>query len=520
MRESQNSGSTDLLEDLPDISLTAEDAGYHKGLKGRQIQMIAIGGAIGTGLFMGAGARLASAGPALVITYAVCGFFAFLILRALGELILHRPTSGSFVSYAREFYGEKAAFVSGWMYWLNWAMTAIVDITAIALYMHFFAKYVPWIGLVPQWLWALAALLIVLALNLVSVKVFGEMEFWFALIKVVALVTFLLVGTYFVIFGTPVAGHEAGLSLIAENGGLIPNGVLPAIVVMQGVVFAYASIELIGTAAGETEHPEKIMPKAINTVVLRIGVFYIGSLVLLSLLLPYTAYKEGESPFVTFFGSIGVEGVDSIMNLVVLTAAMSSLNAGLYSTGRILRSMSMSGSAPRFAARMSKQGVPYGGIALTAAVAVLGVILNAVVPADAFEIVLNVASLGIISSWAMIVLCQLALHRLSRKGLAVRPSFRMFGAPYTGYLTLAFLLAVVVLMAFDSPVGTWTVASIAIIVPLLIVGWYLSRDRIREIAAQRDGFTGPHPVLAHHAGAVRKPRAPVGTGNRPGGEDS
>jgi len=519
MSESQNPDSTDLVEDLPDISLTAEDAGYHKGLKGRQIQMIAIGGAIGTGLFMGAGARLAIAGPALVITYAVCGFFAFLILRALGELILHRPTSGSFVSYAREFYGEKAAFVSGWMYWLNWAMTAIVDITAIALYMHFFAKYVPWIALVPQWIWALAALLIVLGLNLVSVKVFGELEFWFALIKVIALVIFLLVGTYFVIFGTPVAGQDAGLSLIAANGGLIPHGILPAVVVMQGVVFAYASIELIGTAAGETENPEKIMPRAINTVVLRIGVFYIGSLVLLSLLLPYTAYKAGESPFVTFFGSIGVEGVDSIMNLVVLTAAMSSLNAGLYSTGRILRSMSMSGSAPRFAARMSKRGVPYGGIALTAAVAVLGVILNAVMPAHAFEIVLNVASLGIISSWGMIVLCQLALHKLSRKGLAVRPSFRMFGAPYTGYLTLAFLLAVVVLMAFDSPVGTWTVASIVIIIPLLVWGWYRSRDRIREIAAQRDGSTGPHPVLAHHAEALRKEAARVGAGNRPDTED-
>ena len=176
----------------------------HKGLKSRQIQMIAIGGAIGTGLFMGAGGRLAGAGPALMFSYAICGFFAFLILRALGELVIHRPSSGSFVSYAREFFGEKAAFVTGWLYWLNWAMTAIVDITAIALYMNFFAKYVPWIGAVPQWVWALAALLLVLGLNLVSVKVFGELEFWFALIKVVALVAFLLVGTYFVIFGTPV----------------------------------------------------------------------------------------------------------------------------------------------------------------------------------------------------------------------------------------------------------------------------------------------------------------------------
>lgn len=491
--------TSDLVQDLPDPSLTAEDAGYHKGLKSRQIQMIAIGGAIGTGLFMGAGGRLASAGPGLVLSYALCGFFAFLILRALGELVLHRPSSGSFVSYAREFYGEKAAFVSGWLYWLNWAMTAIVDITAIALYMHFFAKYVPWIGAVPQWVWALLALVVVLCLNLVSVKVFGEMEFWFALIKVVALVAFLAIGLFFVIFGTPVPGQEVGFSLIAGHGGIFPAGLLPVVVVMQGVVFAYASIELIGTAAGETENPEKIMPKAINTVVIRIGVFYVGSLVLLSLLLPYSAYKSGESPFVTFFGSIGVQGVDAIMNLVVLTAAMSSLNAGLYSTGRILRSMSMSGSAPKFAGRMNKNGVPYGGIALTAAVAVLGVVLNAVLPASAFEIVLNVASLGIISSWGTIVLCQLALHRLAQKGLVVRPAFRMFGAPYTGYLTLAFLLAVLVLMAFDTPVGTWTIGSIVIIIPLLMLGWRLSKHRILEIAHGREGFTGPHPVIAHHS---------------------
>jgi len=509
MHHETPSATSDLVQDVPNASLTAEDAGLHKGLKTRQIQMIAIGGAIGTGLFMGAGGRLAGAGPALMFSYAICGFFAFLILRALGELVIHRPSSGSFVSYAREFFGEKAAFVSGWLYWLNWAMTAIVNITAIALYMHFFAKYVPWIGSVPQWVWALAALLIVLGLNLVSVKVFGELEFWFALIKVVALVGFLLVGTYFVIFGTPVAGQQVGFTLIADHGGFFPNGLLPVVVVMQGVVFAYASIELIGTAAGETQNPEKVMPKAINTVIIRIGVFYVGSLVLLSLLLPYTAYKAGESPFVTFFGSIGVQGMDSIMNLVVLTAAMSSLNAGLYSTGRILRSMSLAGSAPKFTAKLNKRGVPYGGIALTATVAGLGVILNAIVPASAFEIVLNMAAIGIIASWGMIVLCQLALYRLSKKGEAIRPAFRMFGAPYTGYLTLAFLLAVIVLMAFDNPVGTWTVASLVVIIPALMGGWYLSRGRINEIAAARHEDLHAHPVEAHHAGAAAAEAAVV-----------
>lgn len=472
-------------------ALSEGDGDYHRALKPRQIQMIAIGGAIGTGLFMGAGGRLAGAGPAIVISYAVCGFFAFLILRALGELVLHRPTAGSFVSYAREFFGEKASFATGWLYWLNWAMTGIVDITASALYMHFFSKYVDWIGAVPQWVWALAALVLVLGLNLISVKVFGELEFWFALIKVAALVGFLIIGVYFVVFGTPVDGQTTGLSLIHENGGFRPQGLMPALVVIQGVVFAYASIELLGTAAGETENPEKVMPKAINTVILRIAVFYVGSLVLLSLLLPYTAYKAGESPFVTFFGSIGVDGMDTIMNLVVLTAALSSLNAGMYSTGRILRSMALAGSAPQFAARMNGNGVPYGGILITGAVAGAGVLLNAVVPAQAFEIVLNLASLGIIASWGMIVLCQLALYHRAKRGLMERPAFRMVMAPWSGYLTLAFLVSVVVLMAFDRPVGTWTVASLLIIVPALIDGWYLCRGRVMRLAA---AHTGPIPT--------------------------
>ncbi len=476
-----------------DHVIHAEDAGYHKGLKARQIQMIAIGGAIGTGLFLGAGGRLAAAGPSLVFAYAICGAFVFLILRALGELVLHRPSSGSFVSYAREFFGEKAAFVSGWFYWINWAMTTIVDTTAAALYMNFFGRYVPWIAAVPQWAWALIALVLVLALNLVSVKVFGEMEFWFALIKVAALVTFLVLGIYFVVFGTPTGG-QVGFSLLSDHGGIFPMGIMPMIVLMQGVVFAYASVELVGTAAGETENPAKIMPKAINSVVLRIAVFYVGSVILLSLLLPYTDYQKGISPFVTFFGHIGVGGVDVIMNLVVLTASLSSLNAGLYSTGRILRSMAAAGSAPRFALRMNKAGVPYGGIAITAAVSLLGVPLNYLVPSDAFEIVLNVASVGIISTWAAIILCQIQLQRWAKKGWTERPKFRMIGAPYTGYATLVFLAIVLVMILIDSP---WTLLATAVACVLMVIGWYACRDRIREIAAAREGYTGTAPVIAN-----------------------
>jgi L-asparagine permease len=481
-------------QDIYDNSaLTTEDEGYHKGLKPRQLQMIAIGGAIGTGLFLGAGGRLHSAGPGLFLVYAFCGVFVFLILRALGELVLHRPSSGSFVSYAREFLGEKAAYVAGWMYFLNWAMTAIVDSTAIATYFHFWKAFDP----IPQWLIALIALAIVLGMNMISVKVFGELEFWAALIKVVALVTFLVAGTIFLAGRYKIQGQSTGFSVIADNGGLVPTGLFPLVIVTSGVVFAYAAVELVGTAAGETANPAKIMPRAINSVIARIALFYVGSVFLLGLLLPYTTYKAGESPFVTFFSKIGVEGAGTIMNIVVLTAAFSSLNAGLYSTGRILRSMAMNGSAPKFTSVMSSRGVPYGGICLTALIGLFGVLLNGIVPSQAFEIVLNMAALGIIASWATIVICQIQLYRWSKKGILQRPSFRLWGTPWTGYLTLLFLLAVLVLMAFDPPIGTWTVATLVVIIPALVVGWFAVRSRVMAVAREREGFTGQFPVVAN-----------------------
>jgi L-asparagine permease len=488
-----STSTTDQGPDSYDNSALAhEDAGYHKGLKPRQVQMIAIGGAIGTGLFLGAGGRLASAGPGLFLVYAFCGAFVFLILRALGELVLHRPSSGSFVSYAREFYGEKAAYAAGWLYFLNWAMTSIVDTTAIATYMHYWSVF----QVIPQWTIALIALLIVLTMNLISVKLFGEIEFWAALIKVAALVLFLVIGVVFLAGRFPIEGKPTGFSVIGESGGFFPTGVLPLVIVVSGVVFAYAAVELVGTAAGETENPAKIMPRAINSVIFRIAVFYVGSLVLLALLLPYTLYSKTESPFVTFFAHIGIQGSGTVMNLVVLTAALSSLNAGLYSTGRILRSMAMNGSAPSFTARMNGNGVPWGGIVLTSCITLLGVVLNALNPGEAFEIVLNMASLGIIASWATIVLCQMRLFSWWKQGRVNRPAFRMPGAPVTGWLTLAFLLGVLVLTGFDYPIGTYTVATLVVIIPALIVGWYLCRDKIREAALERNAITGKYPVVA------------------------
>ncbi len=473
-----------------DSGLSHEDEGYHKGLKPRQLQMIAIGGAIGTGLFMGAGSRLHDAGPGLFIVYAVCGVFVFVMLRALGELVLHRPSSGSFVSYAREFLGEKAAFVAGWLYFFNWAMTAIVDVTAIALYMKFWSAF----DGVPQWAIALVALVLVLSMNMISVKAFGEMEFWAALIKVLALLIFLVVGLVFLLGRFDLDGQSTGFSVIADSGGLIPEGALQLVIVTSGVVFAYAGVELVGTAAGETENPEKLMPRAINSVVARIAIFYVGSLVVLALLLPYTTYQSGESPFVTFFDRMGVSGAGGIMNFVVLTAALSSLNAGLYSTGRILRSMSMNGSAPRFTSLMSRNGVPYGGIALTGVITLLGILLNLVVPSEAFNIALDLSALGIIASWTTILVCHIVFMRWAAKGIVDRPAFRLPWAPYSNYVTLTFLAAVLVLVCTQE---IWNLIAIVALVPGLTVGWFAVRSRVLQMAQERQGYTGDYPVVAN-----------------------
>ena len=333
-------------------SVETDADGYTKALSKRQVQMIAIGGAIGVGLFLGAGGRLATAGPSLILSYAVCGLAAFFVMRALGELVLHRPVSGSFVEYAREFIGPWAGFTSGWMYWLNWAMTGIAEITAVAIYMH------KWFPDLPQWITALVALVVLIAINMLSVKLFGELEFWFSVIKVTAIVAFLVVGTGLVIGDADIGGTTASVSNTLGHGGLFPAGFGVALMTLQAVIFAYAAIELVGIAAGETKDPEKIMPRAINGVVYRIAIFYVGSVLLLTMLLPWHHFTGTESPFVTVFSALGIPAVGDIMNAVVLTAALSSCNSGLYSTGRILRSLAQKGEAPAFTGRMNSRHVP------------------------------------------------------------------------------------------------------------------------------------------------------------------
>jgi L-asparagine permease len=464
-------------DDLPDVD------GYSKSLSKRQVQMIAIGGAIGVGLFLGAGGRLATAGPALVFSYALCGLAAFFVMRALGELVLHRATSGSFVEYAREFIAPWAGFASGWMYWVNWAMTGIAEITAVAIYMH------RWFPDLPQWITALVALAFLVVVNLVSVKLFGELEFWFSVIKVTAIIVFLFTGIALVIGSVEIGPSTAGFHNVTDHGGFFPAGVGIALMTLQAVIFAYSGIELVGIAAGETKEPGKVLPRAINGVVYRIAIFYVGSVLLLTMLLPWNSYNGLESPFVTVFSQLGIGWVGDVMNAVVLTAALSSCNSGLYSTGRILKSLAQKGEAPAFTGKMSKSHVPYGGVLFTSVVYLAGVVLNYFVPKEAFDIAIAIASLGVVATWATIIICQLRLRSSALRGEIERPSYQMPWAPYSNWATLGFLALVLVLMAFAGTAERVAFWSIPALVAVLFVGW-------KVVESRRSATTGADEKVA------------------------
>jgi len=470
----------------------AEQAGYKKSLNRRQVQMIAIGGAIGTGLFLGSASRLHSNGPALVLSYAFVGVIAYFLMRALGELVLYRTTSGAFVSWMREFFGEKAAYYTGWMYWTNWALTGIAELSAVGLYIQY------WWPQMPTWATVLIALAVVLVVNLLSAKAFGEFEFWASVLKVSAIIVFLVVGIVVVAFSFDVGGHRAGIQNLWSNpGGFWPTGDGFAwygpIIVMSGVVFAYAAIEMVGIAAGEMEDPKREVPKAVNAVIVRIAVFYCGALLLLVCILPTSEFTPGISPFVTVFGRMGMPWMANVIQAILIVAAMSSLNSGLYTTGRVLRSLGMAKQAPGFTLKMSASGVPWAGIVMTAVVYVFGSILNAVSP-DAFEIALEAASIAVVFTWGTIFVCQLRLRRLSDRGVLPASAFRAPGTPWTSYLGLAFLVFVIVGMAISgwqaSPYFWHKTGFVVVVVgiPVLLVifelGWLIVKGRV---AAHTDG---------------------------------
>src|SRR6478735_2457744 len=414
-----------------------------RGLKDRHVQLIAIGGAIGVGLFLGSATAISRAGPGLVLAYAIGGLAVFFIMRALGELLMYRPVAGSFASYAEEFVSPWAGFTTGWSYWFMWVVTGMAEITAVAVYVHY------WFPDIPQWLPALVTLGVLYAVNLIAVKVFGELEFWFALVKVVTIIAMLVIGLAVILFGVGPLGETASFANLVNHGGLFPTGILGVVLVLQIVMFAYQGVELVGVTAGEAEDPERTLPHAVNSIVWRILIFYLGALIVIMSVLPWTEFHPGVSPFVKVFEGVGIPAAAGIINFVVITAAASSCNSGIFSTGRMLYTLAQFGQAPRMFGKVNAGHVPAVGVTVSAAVMLIGVLLNYVVPEQVFVWVISVATVGALWTWAMILIAHMGYRKAVAEGRAEPSSFRMPGAPVTNWIGLAFIALVTLFLALD-----------------------------------------------------------------------
>jgi AAT family amino acid transporter/D-serine/D-alanine/glycine transporter len=421
--------------------MSQDTSSLARNLRNRHIQLIAIGGTIGVGLFLGSAKAIHNAGPGLLLAYAAGGVAIFFIMRALGELLTYRPVAGSFATYAEEFCGPLSGFVTGWSYWFAWVVTVMAEITAIGIYVNF------WLPQVPQWMPSLIALLVLYGTNLLAVRVFGELEFWFALIKVVTIVGLILAGLFVILFHAGALGPTAGFSNLWSHGGFLPAGFIAVLLALQIVMFAYEGVELIGVTAGEAENPAVVLPRATNGIIARILIFYLGALLIIMSLVPWTELDPKVSPFVFVFGKLGVPGAASVVNLVVITAAASSCNSGLFSTGRMLWTLAQRGQAPAAFAALNRQQVPAAGIHASAAVMLIGVALNYLAPERVFTIVTSVALVGTLWTWGIILVSHANYRRAVAAGRRPAAPFRMPGAPLANWLVLAFLVLVAALLS-------------------------------------------------------------------------
>ncbi|WP_346234771.1 amino acid permease [Lysinibacillus telephonicus] len=413
-----------------------------RGLEQRHITLMSLGAAIGVGLFLGSASAIKLAGPGILFAYAFSGMIMFFIMRALGEMAIQKPVAGSFSQYARDYLGPLAGYITGWNYWFLWVVTCMAEITAVGIYMEF------WFPDIPRWIWALAALVIMAAVNFLAVKAYGELEFWFALIKIVTIIFMIIVGIGIIVFGIGNGGIATGISNLWEHGGLLPNGITGVLMSLQMVMFAFLGIEMIGITAGEVKNPEKTLSKAIDTVFWRILIFYVGALFVIMSIYPWTEIGTKGSPFVLTFDKIGIPAAAGIINFVVLTAALSSCNGGIFSTARMLYNLAQNGEAPKSYAKLNKNGVPSFAVIATAGALLIGVVLNYLVPAKVFTWVTSISTFGAIWTWCMILLSQMryrkSLTSEQKRGL----KYKLPLYPFTSYLSLAFLIGVVGLMAF------------------------------------------------------------------------
>ncbi|MFJ3053086.1 amino acid permease [Pseudomonas nitroreducens] len=417
-----------------------------RGLKNRHIQLIALGGAIGTGLFLGSAGVLKSAGPSMILGYAIAGFIAFLIMRQLGEMIVEEPVAGSFSHFAHKYWGGFAGFLSGWNCWVLYILVGMSELTAVGKYIHY------WWPDVPTWATAAIFFVVVNAINLFNVKAFGEAEFWFAIIKVAAIVGMIALGCYLLASGT--GGEQATVSNLWAHGGFFPNGISGLVMAMAIIMFSFGGLEMLGFTAAEADRPKQVIPKAINQVIYRILIFYIGALTVLLSLTPWdsllqTLNASGDSysgsPFVQIFSMIGSGTAAHVLNFVVLTAALSVYNSGTYCNGRMLVGLAEQGDAPRALAKVDSRGVPVRSLMVSAAVTFLAVLVNYLVPARALELLMSLVVAALVINWAMISLAHLKF-RAHMDAEGKRTAFRAVAYPAANWLCLGFVVFILGVM--------------------------------------------------------------------------
>jgi len=454
---------------MQDLEATAPGA-LTRSLKSRHIQLIALGGTIGVGLFLGSAGAIHKAGPGLLLSYVIGGIAIFFIMRALGELLTYRPVAGSFASYAEEFVGPFAGFVTGWSYWFMWVVTAMAELTAIGIYVHF------WLPDVPQWVPGLCALAVLYGTNTLAVRVYGELEFWFALLKIITIVALIVSGLVVIIFKVGALGPTASFSNLWTHQGFMPFGLFGVLLTLQIVMFAYQGVELIGVTAGEAENPEVVLPRATNSIIYRILIFYIGALVIVMSLVPWDELNPDMSPFVLMFDKMGIPGAANIINFVVITAAASSCNGGIFSTGRMLYSLALEGQAPAVFGKLSKRHVPSAGVHASAAVMLIGVALNYVVPKEVFTWVTSVSLIGTLWTWIIIMYSHIKYRQAVEQKRVRAVSFRMPVSPIANWAVIIFLLIVAV--SFSRDADTRVALYVAPVwFGLLAAGYTLRRKR-------------------------------------------
>ncbi|WP_151710617.1 amino acid permease [Acinetobacter brisouii] len=420
--------------------MSNESSKLQRGLKNRHIQLIAMGGAIGTGLFLGSAQVIQSAGPSIILGYAIGGLIAFLIMRQLGEMIVHEPTTGSFSYFAYKYWGNFPGFLTGWNYWILYILVAMSELTAVAKYINY------WWPFIPAWVSVLFFFIVITLVNLGNVKFYGESEFWLAIIKVTAVIAMIIFGIVLLVTADPSSGST--ITNLWTHGGFFPKGFDGLFYMLAFIMFAFGGIELIGMAAAEAEQPEKTIPKAINQVVFRVLIFYVGSLTILLSLVPWDKLElDGldKSPFVMIFSQLGIGWAASILNFIILTAALSVYNSGMYANSRMLFGLAEQGNAPKVFLKVNKSGTPIPAVLFSALMIFACVLLNYFVPEDALGHLMYIVVGALVLNWAMIALTHLNFKKVVIAE-GIKTKYPSFLYPITNYIVLGFIAAVLYIM--------------------------------------------------------------------------